>query len=46
MIKIISNLGDSALYCDFGEEVTKESTSELFKNLDFNKDGMISYDGF
>ena len=24
MIKNISNLGDAALYCDFGKEVNKE----------------------
>jgi len=36
MIKNISNLGDAALYCDFGEEVNKETNSKVikyFKNL-------------
>ena len=36
MIKNISNLGDAALYCDFGEEVNKEINSEVinyFKNI-------------
>jgi inhibitor of KinA len=36
MIKNISNLGDAALYCDFGTEVNKEVNSEVikyFKNL-------------
>ena len=36
MIKNISNLGDSALYCDFGKEVNKEINSKVikyFKNI-------------
>tara|TARA_Y200000002_G_scaffold368783_1_gene362223 strand:- start:695 stop:1369 length:675 start_codon:yes stop_codon:yes gene_type:complete len=36
MIKNISNLGDAALYCDFGEEVNKETNSKVivyFQNL-------------
>ena len=36
MIKNISNLGDAALYCDFGSEVNKEINFEVikyFKNL-------------
>ena len=36
MIKNISNLGDSALYCDFGKEVNKEVNSKVikyFKNI-------------
>ena len=36
MIKNISNLGDAALYCNFGEEVNKETNSNVikyFKNL-------------
>ena len=36
MIKNISNLGDAALYCDFGNEVNKETNSkviEYFKNI-------------
>ena len=36
MIKNISNLGDAALYCDFGKEVNKETNSKVikyFKNL-------------
>ncbi len=36
MIKNISNLGDAALYCDFGSEVNKELNSKVlkyFKNI-------------
>ena len=36
MIKNISNLGDSALYCDFGSKVNKEINSKViqyFKNI-------------
>jgi len=36
MIKNISNLGDAALYCDFGSEVNKEVNSKViqyFKNI-------------
>ena len=36
MIKNISNLGDSALYCDFGSEVNQEINSRVikyFKNI-------------
>ena len=39
MIKNISNLGDSALYCDFGNEVNKKTNSEVikyFKNIKEN----------
>ncbi len=31
MIKNISNLGDAALYCDFGKDVNKETNSEVIK---------------
>ena len=31
MIKNISNLGDAALYCDFGKEVNKETNFEVIK---------------
>ena len=31
MIKNISNLGDAALYCDFGKEVNKEINSKVVK---------------
>ncbi len=31
MIKNISNLGDAALYCDFGKEVNKEINTEVIK---------------
>tara|TARA_B100000700_G_scaffold199390_1_gene219328 strand:+ start:13 stop:687 length:675 start_codon:yes stop_codon:yes gene_type:complete len=40
MIKNISNLGDSAVYCDFGNKVTKEinlNVIKYFKNLKKNK---------
>ena len=36
MIKNISNLGDAALYCDFGNKVNKEINSKViqyFKNI-------------
>ena len=36
MIKNIYNLGDSALYCDFGNEINRETNSNVikyFKNL-------------
>ena len=31
MIKNISNLGDAAVYCDFGKEVNKEINSNVIK---------------
>ena len=31
MLKNISNLGDAALYCDFGDGVNKETNSEVIK---------------
>ena len=31
MIKNISNLGDAALYCDFGDEVNKDVNSNVIK---------------
>ena len=31
MIKNISNLGDAALYCDFGDEVNKSINSLVIK---------------
>ena len=31
MIKNISNLGDAALYCDFGNEVNKSVNSQVIK---------------
>ena len=31
MIKNISNLGDAALYCDFGSEVNKKINSDVIK---------------
>ena len=31
MLKNISNLGDAALYCDFGNEINKETNSHVFK---------------
>ena len=31
MIKNISNLGDAALYCDFGTEVNKETNLKVIK---------------
>ena len=40
MIKNIVNLGDAALYCDFGYEVNKETNSKVinyFTNLKYKK---------
>ena len=31
MIKNISNLGDAAIYCDFGSEVNREINQEVIK---------------
>ncbi len=31
MIKNISNLGDAALYCDFGNDISKETNSKVIK---------------
>ena len=31
MIKNISNLGDAALYCDFGQEVNKDTNTQVIK---------------
>ena len=42
MIKNISNLGDSALYCDFGEEVNKETNKEVIKLFNFIKESVNS----
>ena len=36
MLKNILNLGDAALYCDFGDEINREINSNViryFKNL-------------
>ncbi len=42
MIKNISNLGDAALYCDFGNEVNKEiSRSDIMREM--NKGNQLSY---
>ena len=38
MIKNISNLGDAALYCDFGNEVSKEINSDVIKYFNTIKD--------
>ena len=46
MLKNISNLGDAALYCDFGNEINKETNSHVikyFKNLQkFNLKGITN----
>ena len=31
MIKNILNLGDAALYCDFGKEVNKETNTQVIR---------------
>ena len=40
MIKNISNLGDAALYCDFGEEINQKINTDVikyFKNIQNKK---------
>jgi len=41
MIKNISNLGDAALYCDFGGEVNKEINSDVIKYFNTIKEKNI-----
>ncbi|MBD1139080.1 allophanate hydrolase subunit 1 [Pelagibacterales bacterium SAG-MED46] len=41
MIKNISNLGDAALYCDFGVEVNKQINSEVIKYFNTIKEKNI-----
>ena len=41
MIKNISNLGDAALYCDFGTEVNKKINSEVIKYFNTIKEKNI-----
>ena len=41
MIKNISNLGDSAVYCDFGDKVTKEINSNVIKYFESLKKNKI-----
>ena len=41
MIKNISNLGDAALYCDFGSEVNKQINSEVIKYFNTIKENNI-----
>ena len=46
MIKNISNLGDAALYCDFGSEVNKEINSKViryFKSIQKENIDAVSY---
>ena len=42
MIKNISNLGDAALYCDFGTEVNKQINSEVIKYFNNIKEKNIN----
>ena len=42
MIKNISNLGDAALYCDFGDEVNKEINSDVIKYFNSIKENKIN----
>ena len=35
MIKNISNLGDAAVYCDFGNEVNKSINLEVIKSVSY-----------
>ena len=41
MIKNISNLGDAALYCDFGVEVNKKINSDVIKYFNTIKEKKI-----
>ena len=41
MIKNISNLGDAALYCDFGDKVNKEINSNVIKYFNSIKKNKI-----
>ena len=41
MIKNISNLGDAALYCDFGTEVNRQTNSEVIKYFNTIKEKNI-----
>ena len=41
MIKNISNLGDAALYCDFGDDVNKEINSDVIKYFNTIKENNI-----
>jgi allophanate hydrolase subunit 1 len=41
MLKNISNLGDAALYCDFGIEVNKKINSEVIKYFKAIKESNI-----
>ena len=46
MIKNISNLGDAAVYCDFGNDVNKSINSEVikyFKTIFFNSFKIFYY---
>ena len=42
MIKNISNLGDAALYCDFGDEVNKKNNSNVISYFNNIKNSKIS----
>ena len=44
MIKNISNLGDAAVYCDFGDEVNKEINSKVINYFQNLKDS--EFEGF
>ena len=41
MIKNISNLGDAALYCNFGDEVNKEINCDVIKYFNSIKENKI-----
>ena len=41
MIKNITNLGDTALYCDFGDEVNSEINSNVISVFNILKDEKI-----
>ena len=42
MIKNISNLGDAALYCDFGKEVNKDINTQVIKYFKTIQKKMVS----
>ena len=41
MIKNISNLGDAAIYCDFGSEVNRQVNHEVIKYFNTLKNKKI-----
>ena len=40
MLKKITNVGDCGISCDFGEEVTKNTNTEVIKLFNFIQDSV------